>query len=236
MYLFDAWPRTFRRIADFVRYWQIEHIFVSSSQAAKMLESSVPGATFHWVPEGVDPDGYRYLPLEKRDIDVLQVGRRYEPYHRLIAPALLREGRTYLYEQVKGSLVFPTRATFVDGLARSMVSICVPSSVTHPSSSGGIETLTHRYLQSMASKCLVVGLSPRELVDLFGYNPVIEIDMADPVGQLLGLLDGFETHLPLIERNHATLLKDHTWQRRWADIAGVLYSAASPSATKAREM
>ena len=47
-----------------------------------------------------------------------------------------------------------------------------------------VETLTHRYLESIASKRVVVGRCIRELEMLFGYNPVIEVDMADPVGQL----------------------------------------------------
>lgn len=221
-YLFDAWPNNFRRIAEFIRYWGIGRVFVSSSQAAKVLDRLVSGCAFQWIPEGVDPDVYRSLPYEERDIDVLQLGRLYEPYHEVIAPSLARERRSYLFEGTKGTLVFPTRAAFIDGLARSRISICVPSSVTHPERSGGIETLTHRYLQSMASKCLVVGRAPRELIALFGYNPVIEIDMADPVGQLRTLLDGFEEHVGLIERNHAAVLEGHTWRLRWAEMARLL--------------
>ena len=52
------------------------------------------------------------------------------------------------------------RDAFIDGLARSRVSICVPSSVTHPERAGDIETMTIRYLQSMVSKCVVLGRAP----------------------------------------------------------------------------
>jgi len=75
-YLFDSWRSTFPRVEDFVHYWRIEHLFVSSSQVAEMLNRTVSRCAFHWVPEGVDPDAYRYLPYEERDIDVLHVGRR----------------------------------------------------------------------------------------------------------------------------------------------------------------
>ena len=67
----------------------------------------------------------------------------------------------------------------VAGLANSRVSICFPQSITNPERCGKVETVTLRYFESMASKCLIVGKCPLELRDLFGYNPVIEVD--DPI-------------------------------------------------------
>ena len=56
------------------------------------------------------------------------------------------------------------------------ISICFPRSMTHTAAIGGLETVTHRYfLSSLASGCLV-GHCPEELRDLFGYNPVIEVE------------------------------------------------------------
>ena len=111
----------------------------------------------------------------------------------------------------------------MDGLARSRISICVPSNITHPARAGDVETMTIRYLQSMVSKCLVVGYAPKEMIELFGYNPVVEIDMENPADQLLDILNNFVKYTPLIEKNYNSVLKNHTWRQRWTEIADVIF-------------
>ena len=223
VYLFDAWQSKHRQIVDFVEAWGIQYAFVSSSQAAESLSRISERCTFIWVPEGIDPSRYQHRSPLERDIDVLQLGRKYDAYHVMIEPALRKAGRTYVYEKAKGSIIFPTRAEFISGLARSRISVCVPSSVTHPDRAGDIETMTIRYLQSIVSKCLVVGHAPAEMVELFGYNPVVEIDIAAAGEQIVDLLANYDDFVPLIEKNFATVTELHTWDRRWERIASVLF-------------
>lgn len=222
VYLFDVWPDVRDRVVHFVEALSVDYVFVSASQSADYVRERV-GARVEWVPEGIDPAPYRHRPSGERDVDVLQLGRKYDAYHERIVGELARRGKTYLYERTKGDIVFPTREGFLDGLARSRVSVCVPSSVTHPARSGDVETMTLRYLQSMASKCVVVGHAPEEMVRLFGYNPVVEIDMGDPAGQLLDVLDGVDRYADLVERNYRAVLDRHTWRHRWQAIADVLF-------------
>jgi hypothetical protein len=224
VYLFDVWPDVQERILRFIDSFAVDYVFVSASQSADFIRAR-SAASVHWMPEGFDPAPYRQRLLAERDIDVLQLGRKHEAYHHEIVQALADAGKTYLYERQKGHIVFPTRAGFIDGLARSRISVCVPSSITHPERSGHIETMTLRYLQSMVSKCLVVGHAPAEMVRLFGYNPVVEIDHADPAGQLLEILGSLEQYAHLIERNYQEVLARHTWHHRWGEIADVLFAA-----------
>lgn len=223
IYVFDAWPARHGDIRAFVESWGIHYAFVSSSQAAARLAELCDRCTFIWVPEGVDPAQYQGLPLFEKDIDVLQLGRKYDAHHALIAPALENAGKTYLYKRQKGAIIFPRREEFVAGLARSRISICVPSSITHPQRAGDIETMTMRYLQSMVSKCVVLGHAPAEMVELFGYNPVVEIDTLTPAGQLLDILSHYEDYLPLVERNFDVVTREHTWRNRWQQMAAVLF-------------
>ena len=227
VYLFDAWPARHGDIRYFVETWGIQYAFVSSSQAAERLSELSDRCTFIWVPEGIDSSRYQHRSFLEKDIDVLQLGRRDDAHHALIAPALDRAGRAYLYEKEKGGIIFPTREGFVDGLSRSRISICVPSSVTHPARAGDIETMTVRYLQSIMSKCLVVGRAPAEMIELFGYDPVVEVDMSDPAGQILDILSRYEDYLPLIERNFDVVTREHTWTRRWDRMAAVLFPASA---------
>jgi hypothetical protein len=223
VYLMDAWPSMHESIRDFVRMFSIRHLFLSSSIAVDQLKDLLPECTLNWIPEAVDPAAYQYLPEAERDIDVLQMGRRHDALHRQILPALMQEGKKYLFEKAKGEIIFPTREEFVSGLARTKVSLCFPASVTHPEMTGPIEVLSMRYLQSMASRCVVVGHAPSELTTLFGYNPVVELDMTSPASHLARILENLQTFTPLVERNYQTVANNHTWQHRWAAISTVLF-------------
>jgi hypothetical protein len=217
VYLFDAWPVIHKNIIKLVNRWKVTHVFVSSKQVAELLNSYNSKCQFHWIPEGIDLSFYKYESYANKTIDVLQLGRKYDKYHESIVAHLNAEGIIYLYEKVKGEIIFPKRADFINGLANTKISICFPSSLTHPERSMGIETLTNRYLQSMASKCLIVGHAPEELIELFGYNPVVEANMINPGIQIVSILKDFDSYIPLIEKNYLKLL-EHTWVKRWEKI------------------
>lgn len=224
LYLFDAWPSSHTLIKQFVEDFGVERVFVSSSQACERLRQLLGVAKVHWIPEGIDATEYRFVPELAKDIDVLSLGRKHDRLHQKIVEPLKLAGTTYLYETVKGQIVFPTRSAFIDGLARTKISICIPSSVTHPERAEGISTMTLRYLQSMVSKCLLLGHAPAEMIELFGYNPVVEIDENDPAGQILSLLADFEGQQPMIERNYDTVVAHHTWKQRWQQLQSFLHA------------
>ena len=96
--------------------------------------------------------------------------------------------------------------------------VCVPQSVSHPEIAGSTETMSLRYLEVIASGAIPLGRCPQEMHDLFGYNPVVEIDEADPEGQLDRLLARIDELTGLRERNLETLLRIATWERRAHDI------------------
>jgi glycosyltransferase involved in cell wall biosynthesis len=218
VYLFDAWPDGYGQIAQFTAEFGVANLFVSSRQSALRIAAMCSPARVDWIPEAVDPSLYRCKPSEQRRIHVLQFGRKWDAYHHRILHALQEAGVVYLFEEVKGQVVFPSREHFISGLSDTKISVCFPSSVTHPERAGDICTLTTRYLQSMASKCLVVGTTPPEMLDLFGYAPVVEADLDDPAGQLLAILSRYDHYADLIEFNYETVCKNHTWQRRWQQI------------------
>jgi glycosyltransferase involved in cell wall biosynthesis len=225
-YLFDAWPQNHEKIRLFADACAIDHLFISSSQGAAALNLLVKSTKCHWVPEGITPSDYYLAFRPEKDIDVLQLGRRYDTYHEMIAADLERRGKKYFYEKVSGTVIFPTRLDYVEGLARTKISICAPLSVSHPTRAGGIETMTVRYLQSMLSRCLIVGHAPAEMIQLFGYNPLIEIDYSDPANQLLKLLDYLPEYQSLIEKNYQAVREYHTWQCRWRQILKILNDGA----------
>ena len=222
LFIFDAWPAFQDWIAYFIRTMRVRQVFFSSRSATELFSAKGLDCAFTWVPEAITPENYRFAPYAQKDISILAFGRRYDEYHNAIVDRLAQENITYLYEKVKAELVFGSREEFINGLARTKISICVPSSITHPEKSGGISTMTMRYLQSMASKTLIVGYMPEEMKTLFDYMPIVEIDRNDPAEQLLAILRDFDQYIPLIERNYDYIRQHHTWEHRWAVIRDAL--------------
>ena len=222
LYVFDAWPAYQDRIENFIRSAGVRNVFFSSRYATEFFAAKGLPCRMTWVPEAITISNYRFEDYSHKDISVLAFGRRYDEYHDQIAHRLEQENITYLYEKVIKAIVFPTREDFIDGLARTKISICVPSSITHPEKAGKISTMTIRYLQSMASKCLIVGYMPDEMRPLFDYIPIVEIDMSSPAEQLISILQSFDRYIPLIERNYAYIRDHHTWEHRWNTIKTAL--------------
>lgn len=221
IFLFDAWEKDYQRVIDFIKKYKIDFVFVTASQSAQKLNTLLGERKFFWIPEGIKREEYQFNDYKNKSIDVLSIGRKYDSYHNQIKEQLELNGRTYLYEKVKGEIIFPTRKEFIEGLSNSKISICIPSNITHPERAGSIETMTIRYLQSMLSKCLIVGHAPKEMIELFGYNPVIEIDYNCPAQQLNKILANFEEYIPLIEKNYANVVANHTWEDRWNSIKNI---------------
>jgi hypothetical protein len=206
LYIFDAWPRDNEVLVDYVRLFSINKIFFSAQQSTEnfnrsCIEKEPKGV---WVPEGIYAENYAARPYNEKDIDVIEFGRRYESYHARILPALQAHGHVH-YDK-RGKINIP--------LSKARISICFPSSITNPERSEDISTMTLRYLQSMVSKCLVVGALPLDMRNLFDYQPVVEADLANPERQILDILKNFGDFIPLIERNYASVMANHQWSNR----------------------
>ena len=221
IYLFDAWPMYFNYILRFVNDFEIDYLFVSSKQAAESLNELIGKNNVFWVPEGVKPGDYKFLPAANRNIDILSFGRNYDNFHQKIVEKLALKKVKYIFSSANERL-FPDKKSFVDGLSRSKISVCFPTRITHPERAGGIETMTNRFLQSMASKCLVLGKAPEEMIQLFGYNPVVEVNMENPAEQSIEILENYENYNELIEMNYKTVVENHSWAKRWELISTIL--------------
>ena len=217
LWMYDAWEPLFNEIEKTIRAYKINLVFTASKQSADYFNTlNIPNFQSHWIPEGIDVDQYQFIPYQERTTDVLQLGRKWNEYHEKIKT--IEKDIVYQYEKKAGEIIFPTREDFLFGLANSKISICVPSDITHPERTGKISTITNRYLQSMASKCLLLGKIPHDMVHLFDYNPIIEIDDNNPVAQIEAILSNFDTYIPLIEKNYETIKSFHNWDNRVTQI------------------
>jgi len=222
-YCFDCWPSFYERWMSMFKRHRVRIAFFSARQSAAYFADALPKMKSVWLPEATDP--LDYCPSKswsEKNIDVLELGRKNDLFHSKIQKPLAKANRTHLFERVKGKIIFLDRSDFIEGLGRSRISICFPCSQTHPERSGSVETVTHRYFESMASKCLLLGHAPQELIDLFGYNPVIEVLWGHEFEQIESLLNDPHSDQGLVEQNYRRLLEVGTWTSRVATILDIL--------------
>ena len=204
LWVWDAWEPRLKEIAELACDAKIDVLLVSSLQASEHIASILPQrCEVHWVPETIDLTEYRAKPWNEKKIDVLAFGRSLPRYNEAIK-GLSAKGLNCVIDQR-----FATREEFISALADAKISICFPKAVTDPTATGRISTVTHRYLQSMAAKCLIVGETPAEAHPMFGYDPVVSVDWRNPADQLLQILDHPESYTDLIEQNFAKLSSHH---------------------------
>jgi len=86
--------------------------------------------------------------------------------------------------------------------------------MTHPERSGNTETVTHRFFESIASRCLIVGHCPDELIELFGYNPVVELNPETCASEIQQIIDDIDQFQDLVDKNYSVLIEKGTWDAR----------------------
>jgi len=220
IYMYDVWPRFHHWIFPMLRFFNITYVFFSSRQVYDAYIKSYPAGPCKamWLPEALDGSAYHFKTHQERSIDVLEFGRNYDQYHDLILQPLKKHNYKHVYKTPDMPVLFPGKAAFTAALAESKIVICVPSNISHPDRAEYISTMTLRYLQAMASKCLVVGILPSDMEAAFGYIPIVEIEMERAGEQLTAILANYEEYLPLIEKNYQEVMVNHQWVNRWAVI------------------
>ena len=221
MYLFDAWEPLFPTIKKELNQLKVDIVFIQAKQSAEILNDELKNIKIYWIPEGLDINSYNYADYKSKDIDVIQIGRKYDFYHEKIVNYCFKNQISYLYAKISGEIMFKRKEEFIDALSRAKISICFPSSVTHPERSGKISTLTKRYLESMACKCLIIGKMPDDMLCLFDYNPIIEADLNNPEIQIKEILENYDRYFPLIEKNYLEVQK-HDWKNRVYDMKKIM--------------
>lgn len=221
LYLYDLWEKDYKYFENILNNYPINNVFLSSKQTTEVFNNKYKNSTmFHWLPEAIADNTYRYLDYKNKNIDILSFGRKYESYHQKIVDYTLNQKINYIYQ--KDKIVFSSKDEFIDGLSRSKISLCFPANITHNTQTGNISKITMRYFQSMASKCLILGKAPDDMKYLFDYNPVIDIEEENSVEQLNEILNNFQKYIPLIEKNYNEVTTKHLYKNRVDEILKII--------------
>lgn len=217
--IWDCWPLYYNRVFKFIERNKIRTIVVTAEQTAGVLKTRYPNISIMAITEGIKESLYHEGDLlVNRRVDLLEYGR---PNTNI--PTIDMSSLGYIHlKSSKGGKLFPTEKSFLDTLSDTKVTIVFPRSNTDPVTAGNIETLTQRYWENMLSRVVMIGRAPAELVNLIGYNPVIDIDEKDPSSQIEKVLRNINEYQVLVDKNRYYAIKYSPWRNRIKNIEDFL--------------
>lgn len=213
--IWDCWPVNVPEVEKFFRKHDVKTAIFTSSQTADIFKGKFPQLNILTITEGVNTDlYYKGKNLIDRSIDVLEVGRAWVEFFK--TPLL--DGINHI-KTGNMSRAFKTDEEFRQGLADAKVTVNVPRCDVDKATAGNIETLTQRYWECMLSRVVMVGRAPKELIDLIGYNPVVEWDGNDASPIVIKILSNISSYQTLVDRNYEVALNKASWDIRIKQIA-----------------
>ena len=212
--VWDCWPKYFEKMCNWLQKHQIRTAIFTSSQTAERMRQRFPDMNIMYCPEAVDTSIYKEgKQLTERSIDLLEFGRR--------SGINVNESRKgsflYVCTKVNGKFIFNNEKLYA-AMGDAKITVALPRSITQPEVAGDIETLTQRYWENMLSRMVMVGHAPKELTDLIGYNPVIELDKERANEQLLDILAHISDYQELVDKNRETALRLGDWRLRMRQV------------------
>jgi hypothetical protein len=215
-FVWDCWPCYFEKMCAWMKKHKVRTAIFTSSIVADRMRERFPSMHVMYCPEAVKTSTYQEgKPLAEREIDVLEFGRKSN------INLTVDEKWNYVCTNVNGKLVYENWQLY-QAMGNAKLTIALPRSITQPEVAGDVETLTQRYWENMLSRMVMVGHAPKELIDLVGYNPVVELDWDHPNEQIQDILMHIADFQELVDRNRETALQMGDWSLRMGAITRFL--------------
>lgn len=207
--IWDCWPMYFDRVVDWLRKYHVKTAIFTSSQTAEKMREVLPSMNILSIPEGINVKPYRQGDLlVNRSIDLLEYGSMERNFFHGLMAGINHVNRS----NANGCM--DSFEQLVDTISKSKVTIALPRCDTAPEMTGGIETLTQRFWECMLSRTVLLGHAPKELIDLIGYNPVVDLDRNKPKQQVRDIVGHISDYQELVDKNRETALKIAPWEIR----------------------
>ena len=197
--IWDCWPNSRKYIEELFSRSKLKIAFFSARQNIEYFREKYPNIQMLFFPEAINTSLYlKGDDLDKRKIDLLEYGRSNTNVHNEL---LKINGIKHLYSK-QGEQLFSSFSDLAESIANSKVVIAYPRCDTSPKDTGNIETLTQRFWECMYSRTIIVGRAPQELIDLIGYNPVIDANITNIADIIKKVLANCKDYQDLVNRNH----------------------------------
>lgn len=217
--IWDCWPHLWDKTELWLKKHKVKCAIFTSSQVSLEMKRRLPNINIYTVTEGIDTIQYHEGNLlVNRDIDLLEYGR----VERNLFSHYI-EGINHI--NVKNSNDrMSSFEMLLKTISESKITVAIPRCDSDKKYTGGIETLTQRFWECMLSRTVLLGRAPKELTDLIGYNPVIDIDYENYEEQIKNIVAHIEEYQPLVDKNRETALRMSPWEIRMKQIMDWLIS------------
>ena len=217
--IWDCWPIYFEKTCQWFVKHNVKTAIFTSSQTADNMRRRFPEMNILTITEGINTSVFRnnYKKIKEKEIDLFEISTLRRSYFK----------KKYPIEYSKLCNISPTRSTKSDEDFRSVlfdtkVTIMFPRCDTRPQIAGNIETLTQRYWECMLSGMIMVGRAPKELIDLIGYNPVLDLNRENEIEHVEDIIKHAEDYQELVDKNRETALNMADWSLRIEKIRSFL--------------
>lgn len=217
-FFWDCWPRYFDNVCKWLIKYRTKSAIFTSSQVATKIKNLFPQMNVMSLTEGIIVDDYPAgKDLSKRENQLYEIGTGRRCYLKSKYP---EEYQKFSKLPING--LIRKREDYIKTLCDTKITITFPRCDLMPEETGDIETLTQRYWETMLTRSVILGRAPKELTKLIGYNPVIDIDKSNPIGQIEDILSHIDDYQPLVDKNRQTAFEKGSWDIRMKEVASWL--------------
>lgn len=217
----DPWRPQLARIRASDRLLRHHVAFLPYREALDLLRPSAPGRYIH-LPFAADTKVFADRGLE-RDIDILSMGRRYEPLHRAILTYADANGLNYQFRERTGFIDDPMELGRLASRARYFV--CTPTDLNPHRPTGGFSPIVMRYFEGLAAGCRLLGALPKsgEYEALLPREAILEVkvdgsDFADKFARD----NSDQSWLPAVAAASRLVRREHGWDARARTIVDTI--------------
>lgn len=204
--IWDCWPFLTDKVVKWLKKHKVKACIFTSRETADRIAGFLPELKILIITEGIDVAKYGGgVDLVNRGIDLYTYGRLMKELYLFDSPSIIKE------RGGAGNLLF-------ERLQNAKITIALPQCDVLPERTGGQETLTQRFWECMLSRTVLLGRAPKELIDLIGYNPVIDIDYDNYIEQVKDIASHIEDYQELVDRNRETALRMAPWELRMKKV------------------
>lgn len=211
--IWDCWPNHYQKVVKWLKKHNVKSAIFTSSQSAQHIQQELQGLKILVITEGIEVSEYKQgKDLVYRNIDLLEYGSLERNFFREYVAGITHVNRNNENGRLR------TKAKLIDSISDAKVCIALPRCDVDNEFTGGIETLTQRFWEGMLSRCVLLGRAPKELIDLIGYNPVVNLDRDNAKEQVVNIIDNIDEYQELVDKNRETALRMASWEIRMKKV------------------
>lgn len=244
-WIVELWSPQLPRVSDYLRQLRgFDHVIVSNRSVVEAV-AEITGVPCTYLPMAVDAE--RYAPsapdAPARTVDVASWGRRLAGTHAPLVQAMAERRLHYAFDTVRGAWDVTDhvehRLAQAALLQRTKYSVVyrINDEPGRVERTGGEESLTNRYFESLAAGTIMLGSAPdsSEWTDCFPWPDAV-VAIPAPAPGIVSVIEQLEQDPERLDRARraavSTFLHRHDWAHRWRAVLALVGLEEHPRLTE----